>query len=120
MAYQDQMLTCETCGKSFVYRVEEQRHQEELGFEPEIPTVCPDCRSTVTIEPGLHEGVIKWYRDDKHFGFIVQRNGGEVFFHRTNYLGDDPAAQLQEGTAVWYELQDSDRGPMAVNVHLME
>ncbi len=120
MAYRDQLLKCGTCGKSFVFRVEEQRRQGELGFEAVAPTLCPDCRGAIPIEPGLREGVIKWYRDDKHFGFIVQRDGSEVFFHRSNFVGGEPSELLKEGSPVWYELEDSDRGPMATNVHLRE
>jgi CspA family cold shock protein len=100
--------------------VEEQRRQAELGFEVDVPTECPDCRAAEDIEPGLREGVIKWYRDDKHFGFIVQRDGSEVFFHRSNFLGEEPGETLKEGTSVWYELAVSDRGPMATDVHLKE
>ena len=120
MSFRDQMLVCEKCGKKFVFRVEEQRRQAELGFETEPPHECSNCRASEDIEPGLREGVIKWYRDDKHFGFVIQRDGSEIFFHRSNFLGEEPAEVLQEGTQIWYELEITDRGPMAVNVHLKE
>ncbi len=120
MTYRDQLLECENCGKEFVYRVEEQRRQEELGFEVSPPTNCPECRAQSDVGPALREGVVKWYRDEKHFGFIVQRDGSEVFFHRSNVIVEDPAKVLQEGTPIWYELEMTDRGPMAVNVHLKE
>ena len=46
MPFRDELLTCETCGKKFVYRVEEQRVQQGMGFEAETPTECPSCRGT--------------------------------------------------------------------------
>lgn len=119
MAYRDQLLTCEECGKQFVYRVEEQRAQEALGFAPEAPTKCPACREQEALGPGLRAGVIKWYREDKHFGFITQQNGGDVFFHRSAVESDQERI-FQENTPVWFEVISTDRGPQAVNVHLRE
>ncbi|MGC9467274.1 MAG: cold shock domain-containing protein [Anaerolineae bacterium] len=118
MPYRDELLTCEKCGETFVYRVEEQRLQEELGFEPEKPERCPNCREEIEAGPGLRAGVVKWYSDEKHFGFITQKDGTDVFFHRTNIEGDP--ANFGENAQVWYELTTTDRGPQAVNVHLRE
>lgn len=118
MPLRDQLLTCENCGDTFVYRVEEQRLQQELGFEPEIPTRCSKCREDTEIEPGLRAGVVKWYQDDKHFGFITQRDGTDIFFHRSAMEGEP--SQYGENTKVWYEVSSTDRGPQAINVHLRE
>ncbi len=120
MTYRDQWATCEKCGKKFVFRVEDQRRQASMGFEVETPTRCPDCVEVLESGAGLRQGVIKWYSDEKHFGFIVQRDGSEVFFHRSNFLGENPAEVLKDNAPVWYEVQASDRGPTAVNVHLRE
>lgn len=118
MPYRDQILTCENCGNTFIYRVEEQRLQEEMGFEPEPPKLCPNCREETVAGPGLHPGVVKWYRDDKHFGFITQQDGTDIFFHRSNIEGDPE--KFEENTQVWYEVTDTDRGPQAINVHIRE
>ncbi len=118
MSFRDQLLTCEKCSNTFVFRVEEQRLQEDLGFEPEPPTRCPNCRDEVEAGPGLRAGVVKWYQDDKHFGFITQRDGSDIFFHRSGIDGDP--AQFGENAQVWYEVTETDRGPQAVNVHLRE
>lgn len=119
MTYRDQWATCKDCGKQFLFRVEAQRQQAKTGLAVALPQQCSACREPVVIGPGLHEGVVKWYREDKHFGFVIQRDGSEIFFHRSNFLGEDTAV-LTEGTSVWYELESSDRGPMATNVHLLE
>lgn len=119
MTYSDQLLTCKSCGKTFVYRVEEQRLQADLGFEPEAPPFCPACRQEEALGPGLRAGIVKWYREDKHFGFITQQDGSDVFFHRSGVDGD-PSELFQENTPVWYEVIATDRGPQAINVHVRE
>jgi cold shock protein len=63
------------------------------------------------------EGVIKRL-NDKGFGFIsVEGQEKDVFFH----ANDCPAgnfAEMQEGDAVTFETESSDKGPKAVNVVL--
>jgi cold shock protein len=118
MPYRDQVVTCENCSKTFVYRIEEQRLQSELGFDLETPSRCSACREDVETGPGLRAGVVKWYREDKHFGFITQRDGSDIFFHRSGVEGD--MAGIGENTQVWYEVTNTERGLQAVNVHLRE
>lgn len=117
--YRDQMATCEACGKEFVFRVEEQRKLDQEGKELEPPEKCPDCRVAESLGPGLHAGVVRWYRADKHFGFIDQGNGNDIFFHRSGVTGD-PESVLHEDAQVWYEAEMTDRGPQAINVHPRE
>jgi len=119
MNYRDEMQVCETCGKNFVFTVEEQRRQEEMGFEIKVPENCPQCRQAAAQGPGLHPGVIKWYSDEKAFGFIVQDNGEEVFFHRTGVTGN-PSLTLRENAQIWYEIEKTEKGPQAYNVHERE
>lgn len=119
MTYRDELLTCETCGKTFIYRVEEQRRQVELGFQAERPRQCEACREQEAAGPGLRAGIVKWFREDKHFGFITQRDGSDVFFHHSGIEGD-PDQVMRENAPVWYELTTTERGPQAINVHLRE
>ncbi|MFP4345225.1 MAG: cold shock domain-containing protein [Anaerolineales bacterium] len=115
MSYRDEMVVCESCGEKFVYTVEEQRAQQELGFEPKAPDRCSGCREQEP-QPGLRPGVVKWYSHEKGFGFLVQPDGTEVFFHRTGIIGE-PEKVAQENTSVWYQLQSTDRGLQAYDVH---
>ena len=59
------------------------------------------------------KGNIKWYNARKGYGFITGEDGKEVFVHRTALAVE---ASLNEGDAVEFEVETSDRGPQAKNV----
>jgi CspA family cold shock protein len=59
------------------------------------------------------EGTVKWYNDRKAFGFIEIEEGKDVFVHR-NSLPE--GAILNEGDSVEFEIEQSPKGPQAVNV----
>jgi CspA family cold shock protein len=69
-------------------------------------------------DPGPHEGSVKWYDGDKGYGFIVHSDGEEIFFHRTGIApGEDP--HFPDGTRVTYCIEQTDKGPQAVDVERM-
>jgi cold shock protein len=59
------------------------------------------------------KGTVKWYNARKGYGFIQCEDGKEVFVHRTAFPMD---LSLNEGDAVQFEVETSDRGPQAKNV----
>lgn len=59
------------------------------------------------------KGNIKWYNARKGYGFIQGEDGKEVFVHRTSLPME---MNLNEGDAVEFEVETSDRGPQAKNV----
>jgi CspA family cold shock protein len=62
-------------------------------------------------------GTVKWFNDEKRFGFITPDEGGkDLFVHQSGIA--DGGTTLEEGAKVEYESEDSDRGPKAVNVRL--
>ena len=61
-------------------------------------------------------GTVKWFSDDKGFGFITPDEGGrDLFVHYTGITGDGYKS-LAEGAKVTYEEETGDKGPKAVNV----
>jgi cold shock protein len=61
-------------------------------------------------------GTVKWFSDDKGFGFVTPDDGGKDLFVHHNGIAGDGFRSLTEGTKVSYEEQSSDKGPKAVNV----
>jgi cold shock protein len=61
-------------------------------------------------------GTVKWFNDDKGFGFITPDEGGrDLFVHFSGITGQG-FRSLTEGAKVEYEQEESDKGPKAVNV----
>ncbi|MFP6780863.1 MAG: cold shock domain-containing protein [Gammaproteobacteria bacterium] len=60
-------------------------------------------------------GTVKWFSDDKGYGFIEQENGKDVFVHHSAINGEGRKS-LQEGQAVTMEVTQGQKGPQAENV----
>jgi CspA family cold shock protein len=64
-------------------------------------------------------GTVKWFSDDKGFGFITPDNGDkDLFVHHTG-INSDGYRSLQEGAKVSYDAEEGDKGPKAVNVTMI-
>jgi CspA family cold shock protein len=59
------------------------------------------------------EGSVKFYNFKKRFGFIAGEDGKDYFVHQT---GLDPKTILKEGTKVTFEVEQAEKGPIAVKV----
>ena len=60
-------------------------------------------------------GTVKWFNDEKGFGFIEQSDGPDVFVHHTAIQADG-FKSLKEGQAVTMEVTQGQQGPQAENV----
>ena len=61
-------------------------------------------------------GTVKWFSDDKGFGFIAPDDESkDLFAHHTAIVGEDYRS-LAEGAKVSYEAEAGDKGPKAVNI----
>lgn len=61
-------------------------------------------------------GSVKWFNSDKGFGFITPANGGKDVFVHFSGIASEGFRSLKEGDRVEFNLQDSQRGPSAVDV----
>ncbi len=61
-------------------------------------------------------GKVKWFNDQKGFGFITPEDGSkELFVHHTAIQGSG-FKTLAEGQGVSFEVEQSQKGPRAANV----
>ena len=61
-------------------------------------------------------GTVKWFNDEKGYGFITPENGDRDLFVHYSGIVSDGYRSLGEGTRVSYEEEQGDKGPKAVNV----
>ncbi len=62
------------------------------------------------------KGKVKWFSDQKGYGFIAKDDGSGDVFVLFSSVGGDGFKTLAEGEAVEFEIVDSDKGPKAANV----
>ena len=60
------------------------------------------------------EGTVKFFNEQKGFGFISGEDGKEYFVHQSALA---EGTSLQENDSVTFEVEEGDRGPKAVNVN---
>jgi CspA family cold shock protein len=64
-------------------------------------------------------GTVKWFNEEKGFGFISQQDGGkDVFVHFRSILGEG-FKKLVEGQTVSFDVEDGQKGPQAANVEVI-
>ena len=61
------------------------------------------------------KGTVKWFNNQKGYGFISDEEGKDVFVHFTG-INMDGFKTLEEGVAVEFDVQEGAKGPQAINV----
>lgn len=66
-------------------------------------------------------GVVRWFTDDKGYGFITREHGADVFVHHTEIEIDRKGHKsLVEGQRVSFRCEETTKGPKAFDVRILE
>jgi len=60
-------------------------------------------------------GTVKWFNDEKGFGFITSAEGNDVFAHFSE-IQKDGFKKLEEGEEVTFDVTQGAKGPQATNI----
>lgn len=63
----------------------------------------------------MKTGVVKWFNNEKGFGFISVESEGDVFVHFSAITGEGYKS-LEEGQSVQFDVVEGAKGPQAANV----
>ena len=63
----------------------------------------------------MNKGTVKWFNNQKGYGFISDETGNDVFVHYSG-LNMEGFKSLEEGANVEFEVINGEKGPQAVNV----
>jgi CspA family cold shock protein len=63
----------------------------------------------------MANGIVKWFNEDKGYGFIEQEDGPDVFVHHSGITAAG-FKTLKEGDRVRFDIEQGEKGPKAVNV----
>lgn len=64
-------------------------------------------------------GTVKWFSDEKGFGFITPDDSGKDLFVHFSSIQGDGYRSLAEGAKVTYDAEQGPKGPAATNVNLI-
>lgn len=63
----------------------------------------------------MNKGTVKWFNNQKGFGFISDEQGNDVFVHYSG-IQSNGFKSLEEGQEVEFEVIEGQKGPQAVNI----
>lgn len=64
----------------------------------------------------MSKGTVKWFNNQKGYGFISDEEGKDVFVHYSG-IAMEGFRSLEEGQEVEYDIVDGEKGPQAINVN---
>ena len=65
-------------------------------------------------------GIVKWFNQEKGYGFLSCDDGNDVFVHHSQVKETGTEKDLHEGQSVSFDVEDGEKGPMAINVQNLQ
>jgi cold shock protein len=66
----------------------------------------------------MNKGTVKWFNEQKGFGFITNDNGGDDIFVHFSGIASNGFKTLAEGQKVTFDITRGDKGMQATNVNI--
>ncbi|MGL5718588.1 MAG: cold-shock protein [Paraclostridium sp.] len=67
----------------------------------------------------MNNGIVKWFNNEKGFGFITVDGGGDDVFAHFSAIQTDGFKSLEEGQRVSFNIVKGARGPQAENITIL-
>ncbi len=116
MSSQSKAATCQRCGSGFIVTETHRDLLQRRQVKVLEPVLCPTCFLMRGAQP-KQRGEVKWFNPGKRYGFIVDEEGEEIFFHKDQILAEK-VSNLPSGQKVRFHVRYRAKGPEALNVEL--
>ena len=67
----------------------------------------------------MNKGIVKWFNNQKGYGFITMEDGTDIFVHWTGIVSDKKFKSIAEGQKVTFDITDGENGKQATNVSVV-
>jgi CspA family cold shock protein len=86
------------------------------GFPASTPYAAPDAHAPSNT---ASKGVVRWFNDEKGYGFIRPDSGDDAFVHFKSIINQNGRRTLKEGQHVRFDVIVGPKGLAAVNVEVL-